>query len=157
MKEVIIYDAIMGSGKTYDAIERMKKHKGNFIYVTPFLDEVIRIIENVPNVKEPNVSYDYNELKQDPVGIYEEYTAVAPGFNRDKNTITIYGKDTENGENIVYDMNKRTQRNKFYLDLLKITERGEGDSLNKQAFRKDFENAMRLSTKKRLDPLNPNK
>ena len=99
----------------------------------------------------------YNELKQDPVGIYEEYTDRAPGFNRDKNTITIYGKDTEDGKNIVYDMNKRTQRNKFYLDLLKITERGEGSSLNKQAFRKDFENAMRLSTKKRLDPLNPNK
>ena len=99
----------------------------------------------------------YNELKQDPVGIYEEYTDRAPGFNRDKNTITIYGKDTQDGKNIVYDMNKRTQRNKFYLDLLKITERGEGSSLNKQAFRKDFENAMRLSTKKRLDPLNPNK
>ena len=99
----------------------------------------------------------YNELKQNPVGIYEEYTDRAPGFNRDKNTITIYGKDTEDGKNIVYDMNKRTQRNKFYLDLLKITERGEGSSLSKQAFRKDFENAMRLGTKKRLDPLNPNK
>jgi len=99
----------------------------------------------------------YNELKQDPVGIYEEYTDRAPGFNRDKNTITIYGKDTEDGKNIVYDMNKRTQRNKFYLDLLKITERGEGSSLNKQAFRTDFEDAMRLGTKEKISAKNKNK
>ena len=59
MKKVIVYDAIMGSGKTYDAIERMRKSKGNFLYVTPFLDEVQRILENVPNTYEPNVtSYD---------------------------------------------------------------------------------------------------
>lgn len=59
MKKVIVYDAIMGSGKTYDAIERMRKSKGSFLYVTPFLDEVQRILENVPNTYEPKVSsYD---------------------------------------------------------------------------------------------------
>ena len=54
-------------------------------------------------------------------------------------------------------MNKRTQRNKFYLDLLKITERGEGSSLNKQAFRTDFEDAMRLGTKEKISAKNKNK
>ena len=55
MTKVKIIDAIMGSGKTYDAIERMKKHKGSFVYVTPFLDEVERIKTNIPSVVDPKV------------------------------------------------------------------------------------------------------
>ena len=70
-KEVIIYDAIMGSGKTYDAIERMKKHKGNFMYVTPFLDEVERIIASVPKVKEPTVTNDYDYALDEYITIYK--------------------------------------------------------------------------------------
>lgn len=69
--KVKIYDAIMGSGKTYDAIERMKKNKGNFIYVTPFLNEVDRIKENVPKVFDPKISYDYDEIEQEYVTIYK--------------------------------------------------------------------------------------
>ena len=97
----------------------------------------------------------YNELKQNPVGLYQEYAKVAPGFNREKNTITIYAEDTEDGEKIVYNMNNQSERNSFYLDLLEVTERSKGNSKDKQAFRKDFEDAMRLGTKKRLDPLKP--
>lgn len=55
MKKVKIVDAIMGSGKTHDAIELMKCHKGKFVYVTPFLDEVDRIKQNVPGVVDPVV------------------------------------------------------------------------------------------------------
>ena len=97
----------------------------------------------------------YNELKQNPVGLYQEYAKVAPRFDRKKNTITIYAKDTEDGEKIVYNMNNQSERNSFYLDLLEVTERSKGNSKDKQAFRKDFEDAMRLGTKKRLDPLKP--
>lgn len=46
MKTVKVYDAIMGSGKTYDAIERMKNYleeDEKFIYITPFLSEIERI------------------------------------------------------------------------------------------------------------------
>lgn len=63
-RKIKIIDAIMGSGKTHNAIQEMKNHKGNFIYVTPFLDEVNRIIESVPKVKQPEVTYDYNEDNQ---------------------------------------------------------------------------------------------
>lgn len=44
--KIVIYDAIMGSGKTYDAIQRMKQYLNNdqkFIYVTPFRKEIDRI------------------------------------------------------------------------------------------------------------------
>lgn len=46
MKKTIVYDALMGSGKTHNAIERMRKYLKNdkrFIYVTPFLSEVNRV------------------------------------------------------------------------------------------------------------------
>ena len=92
----------------------------------------------------------YNELKQNPVGLYQEYAKVAPKFNRKKNTITIYAKDTEDGEKIVYNMNNQSERNSFYLDLLEVTERSKGNSKDKQAFRKDFEDAMRLGTKEKI-------
>jgi hypothetical protein len=51
MKKVKVYDAIMGSGKTYDAIERMKnyvKDGKKFIYITPFLSEIERIKNELP-------------------------------------------------------------------------------------------------------------
>ncbi len=68
---VKIYDAIMGSGKTHDAIDRMKKHKGNFVYVTPFLDEVERIKSNVPKVFDPEVTYDYDPIEQEYTTVYK--------------------------------------------------------------------------------------
>ncbi len=61
----------MGSGKTHNAIEKMKKHSGNFIYVTPFLEEVSRIIKNVPSVIEPMVSYDYDQIEEEYNAVYK--------------------------------------------------------------------------------------
>lgn len=54
--KVKVIDAIMGSGKTHKAIEEMKTHKGKFLYVTPFLNEVERIKDNVSGVVDPVVS-----------------------------------------------------------------------------------------------------
>jgi hypothetical protein len=99
----------------------------------------------------------YNELKQNPVGLYQEYAKVAPGFNKKENTITIYAKDTDDGEKIVYNMDNQSERNSFYLDLLEVTERSKGNSKDKQAFRKDFEDAMRLSTKEKISAKNKKK
>ena len=50
MKKIIVYDAIMGSGKTYDAIERMNKFLINgekFIYITPFKKEIKRVLDEL--------------------------------------------------------------------------------------------------------------
>lgn len=44
MKKTIVLDSIMGSGKTTWAINYMNNHQDkNFIYVTPFLEEVQRV------------------------------------------------------------------------------------------------------------------
>ena len=46
-----VCDAIMGSGKSSAAINYMNEHPDNkFIYITPYLDEVARIINSCPNL-----------------------------------------------------------------------------------------------------------
>jgi len=46
MCDIYIVDAIMGSGKTTAAIQKMKSDNiNNYIFITPFLDEVDRIIK----------------------------------------------------------------------------------------------------------------
>ncbi|WP_417861350.1 hypothetical protein [Winogradskyella sediminis] len=52
MKKIKVYDAIMGSGKTYNAIERMKNYLNEgkkFIYITPFKTEIERVLEALGN------------------------------------------------------------------------------------------------------------
>ncbi|MEL4456698.1 hypothetical protein [Lutimonas vermicola] len=54
--DIKIYDQIMGSGKTRDAIERMRQYEKDdqkFIYVTPFLDEIERVSEELNHVHAP--------------------------------------------------------------------------------------------------------
>lgn len=71
MSNVKIIDAVMGSGKTYDIIEKMKKTNGKFLYVTPFLNEVERIIDNVPNCFQPKIRADYNNKTGEKETIYK--------------------------------------------------------------------------------------
>ena len=65
-KVIKVIDDICGKGKTTYMIQEMKKgtEKGKqYIYVTPFLDEVERIKTELPNFKEPN--RDFNATKKD--------------------------------------------------------------------------------------------
>lgn len=56
MSKVKVIDAIMGQGKTTWAIQYMKDNPNKrFIFVTPFLDEVKRVLKEVPNSVEPLV------------------------------------------------------------------------------------------------------
>jgi len=51
-QKIIVYDAIMGSGKTHDAIERMRNYLEigqKFIYITPFLSEIDRVKNSFKN------------------------------------------------------------------------------------------------------------
>lgn len=60
MYKVKIIDEIMGSGKTYKAIQNMIKHNGNFLYITPFIDEVNRVISSVPSTFQPKITTNYD-------------------------------------------------------------------------------------------------
>ncbi|QTD37094.1 DEAD/DEAH box helicase family protein [Polaribacter batillariae] len=57
--KILIYDAIMGSGKTTSAIERMRLYSTigqKFIFVTPFLEEINRVQDKLDSIIETPVS-----------------------------------------------------------------------------------------------------
>ncbi len=96
MKKIKVYDAIMGSGKTYNAIERMKKYvksEKKFIYITPFLSEVDRIIERLPD----GTVYA-------PTGEDDSGKAI---LNYDTNLIDSNGQIDLNKEPLIKRINKR--------------------------------------------------
>lgn len=60
-----IIDSIMGSGKTSYAIQMIKDNPDKkYVYITPYLEEVKRIIDSCDNFKEPETS-SKGELKID--------------------------------------------------------------------------------------------
>ena len=106
----------------------------------------------IPEVPEQEQGKDlYQKMRQNPVGLYQEYNKIAPGYDREAGTITIYSKDVEGEDsgNIVYNMENDAERNEFYLKLLKSSEAAGGTSKESKTFRKDFEEAMRADTSNR--------
>ena len=67
----------------------MKKHKGNFMYVTPFLNEVERIIANVPRVKEPTVTNEYDYRLDEYITMYKRDNLLRMA-NRNYNMATTH-------------------------------------------------------------------
>lgn len=55
---VVVKDRIMGSGKTYEAIQWMKETDEKFVYITPFLSEVDRVLSEVDAYKPLRTSVD---------------------------------------------------------------------------------------------------
>lgn len=107
-KTVKVFDAIMGSGKTYDAIERMKGYielGEKFIYVTPFINEIKRVMEELP------VGYAFTPLSREDnnnLGV----------FQIDWNLIDVNGNYDLNAKKKYKLLNKRTQ-------FLKLAAKGE--------------------------------
>lgn len=58
LNKVKVVDAAMGKGKTSWAIQKMNSEKGPFIYITPFLSEVKRVLNSckIRHFKEPEES-----------------------------------------------------------------------------------------------------
>lgn len=98
MKKIQVYDAIMGSGKTHDAIERMKtylKEGKRFIYITPFKTEIKRVLDSL------NSQEVFTPLDRDDFG---------PGsFEIDTQLILDDGSIDLNAEPTFRYLNKRTQ------------------------------------------------
>lgn len=124
MSKIRIYDAIMGSGKTHDAIERMKSYleEGKpFIYITPFLDEIERV---------------KNALNDDSVFIPLSPSEVGDGkYEAEGNLIDDEGNLDLNASKSYKYLNKRAQ-------FLKMAAQGRSiistHSLFKNLNRSDF-------------------
>ena len=108
----------------------------------------------------------YNEVKKNPVGMYQEYVGIKQiSFNREKNIITI-GKEAVSGydkddpdltKDVVYNMNDSTDRNRFYINLLKASERTKGTSVLSKEEQKGYEDALRSDTSYRSSKLDKKK
>lgn len=97
MKKIKIYDAIMGSGKTYNAIQKMNEYietDRKFIYVTPFLSEVNRVI-----VATGNKAFAPKSPEED----------IASCITIEENYIDENGKIDLNAEKSFRFLNKREQ------------------------------------------------
>jgi len=49
MTKIKVIDSIMGAGKTSFAIQMMNETDKKYLYITPFLTEIERIIRDCPN------------------------------------------------------------------------------------------------------------
>ncbi len=58
-----VIDSIMGSGKTSWAIQKMQKETGPFLYITPLLTEVERIVKECPEFVQPEKSKIQNKAE----------------------------------------------------------------------------------------------
>jgi hypothetical protein len=96
----------------------------------------------------------YDKVRKDPISYFAAYTGIEPKYDRKKNTITIKADDRKNSdEDLVFDMNNANDRISFYTQLLEYSKAAKGDSKGSKLMRKQFEEALRAGTKKKLNPL----
>lgn len=65
MSRITVIDSIMGSGKTSWAIQAMNAASGPWLYITPYLDEVQRIVDSCPGRAFQQPQADSNSNKSD--------------------------------------------------------------------------------------------
>ena len=97
----------------------------------------------------------YDKVRKDPISYFLAYTGIEPKYDRDKNIITLKAgdrKDAEKGDK-VYNMNNPNERISFYTKLLEYSQAAKGNSKGDKLMRKQFEDAVRAGTKKKLNPL----
>lgn len=51
--EIRVVDSLCGTGKTSNMIKSLQKSNHNFIYMTPYLNEVDRVVEAIPKAVQP--------------------------------------------------------------------------------------------------------
>ena len=78
MTQIYAVDSIMGTGKTNWAIKHMNCHKEQrFIYCTPFIDEVNRILSASPHFRQPTEENAGGTKQADFLKLLEEGACIA--------------------------------------------------------------------------------
>jgi len=97
----------------------------------------------------------YDKVRKDPISYFAAYTGIEPKYDRKKNTITLKAGDRTDAEkgDKVYNMNNVNARISFYTKLLEYSQAAKGNSKGDKLMRKQFEDAVREGTKKKLNPL----
>lgn len=83
----------------------------------------------------------YNQFKQNPIGLYEQFTGVAPSYNKETGEVKIYDID-ESGKKVLsfkYNLKNAPERNRFYRQLLKYSGYASGTSAGDEELRRAFD------------------
>lgn len=94
----------------------------------------------------------YNQFKQNPIGLYEQFTGVAPLYNKETGEVKIYDID-ESGKKVLsfkYNLKNAPERNRFYRQLLKYSGYASGTSAGDEELRRAFDIIVGNATKQRL-------
>ena len=95
----------------------------------------------------------YDKVRKNPISYLKAYTNANPEYDRAKNTITIKAGDLQDAdEDKVYNMNNPDERISFYTRLLEYSQAAKGNSKADKLMRKQFEEALRAGTAKKLKP-----
>jgi len=95
----------------------------------------------------------YDKVRKNPISYLQAYTRAKPEYDRAKNTITIKASDLQDAdEDKVYNMNNPDERISFYTRLLEYSQAAKGNSKGDKLMRKQFEDAVRAGTAKKLKP-----
>ena len=113
---------------------------------TPKTPQAPEIIEDVGKAF-------YDKVRKNPISYLKEYAGIGAKYDKDNNTITIKAKDTEGDVDLVMNMNDPDTRILFYTKLLEQSKQAKGDSKQDKLMRKQFSEALRAGTKKKLNPL----
>ena len=127
---------------------------------SPFLSEGLKfgsVLDKPIETKEGPIETGkdfYDKVRKNPISYFLAYTGIEPKYDRDKNIITLKAgdrKDSEKGDK-VYNMNNPDERISFYTKLLEYSQAAKGNTKGDKLMRKQFEDAVRAGTAKKLKP-----
>jgi len=157
---------VLGFGGTKDQVtEKNYEEKWpeitdayNDYLVNNYTDELKVRTEKVetPKTKEGPIQTGkdfYDQLRKNPISYLKEYTGVDAKYDEDNNTITIKAEDRQDADvDLIINMNNPDSRISFYTKLLEQSRIAKGDSKESKLVRKQFSDALRAGTAKKLKP-----
>ena len=129
---------------------------------SPFLTKGLKFgsVLDKPDTPEPTTSVEdkgkafYDKVRKNPISFFKQYAKTPAVYDKEKNTITISKENIQDAdEDKVYNMNSPDERISFYTQLLEYSDAAGGNSAASKLYRKQFEDAVRAGTSKKLNPL----
>jgi|14_taG_2_1085336.scaffolds.fasta_scaffold04774_1 hypothetical protein len=137
--------------------EFVKKYTDYFLARQP--DRLVVRTEKVktPTTKEGPIQTGkdfYDQVRKNPISYLKEYSGIDAKYDKYNNTITIKAEDRQDADvDLIINMNDPDSRISFYTKLLEQSKIAKGDSKESKLIRKQFSDAVRAGTKKKLNPL----
>ena len=141
--------------------EFFKAYSNYFLKRIPERLELSSVKTLAPKTKEGPIETGkdfYDKVRKDPISYFKAYTKIEPKYDREKNTITIKATDRKDSEeDLVFNMNDANTRISFYTKLLEYSQAAKGNSKGDKLMRKQFEEAVRAGTDKKLNKASTDK